>query len=228
MKIVITGASRGIGLGLARAYATRGDEVHATARKPEAAKALTDLAAGSKGKVTVHQLDVTDDDSVEKLGEAIGETPVDLLINNAGVGSSYTGLANLDLEEALMQFNTNALGPLRVTRALLDNLASAHGKIVNVSSTMGSIGDNSSGRAYPYRMSKVALNMASKNMALELSRHGITVIVINPGWVQTDMGGISAPTPVADAVANITALIDRLRPEDNGKFLHAEGRELPW
>jgi NAD(P)-dependent dehydrogenase (short-subunit alcohol dehydrogenase family) len=228
MRIVITGAGRGIGLGLTRAYVARGYEVHATARKPAAATALSELAATSDGKLKIHQVDVTDDDAVERLGDEIGDVPVDILFNNAGVGSSYTGLANLDLDEAILQFNTNALGPLRVTRALLDNVVQARGKIVNISSTMGSIGDNTSGRAYPYRMSKAALNMASKNMALELSRHGITVIIVNPGWVQTDMGGISAPTPVADAVANITGLVDRLRPEDNGKFLHAEGRELPW
>jgi NAD(P)-dependent dehydrogenase (short-subunit alcohol dehydrogenase family) len=228
MRIVITGAGRGIGLGLTKAYVARCYDVHATARKPAAATALSELAAASDGKLKIHQLDVTDDDAVERLGDELGDIPVDILFNNAGVGSSYTGLANLDLEEAILQFNTNALGPLRVTRALLDNVVQARGKIVNISSTMGSIADNTSGRAYPYRMSKAALNMASKNMALELSRHGITVVVINPGWVQTDMGGISAPTPVADAVANITGLVDRLRPEDNGKFLHAEGRELPW
>jgi NAD(P)-dependent dehydrogenase (short-subunit alcohol dehydrogenase family) len=228
MRVVITGANRGIGLGLVKAFLGRGDDVHAAARRPEQASALNELAAGAGGKLRVHQLDVVEDAAAERLGEELRDLPVHLLINNAGVGSSYTGLANLDLEEALEQFNVNALGPLRVTRALLDNVAAARGKIVNVSSTMGSIGDNTSGRAYPYRMSKVALNMATKNMALELGKHGVTVVVINPGWVQTDMGGISAPTPVSDAVANIVTLIDRLRPEDTGKFLHAEGRELPW
>jgi NAD(P)-dependent dehydrogenase (short-subunit alcohol dehydrogenase family) len=230
MRVVITGANRGIGLALAVGYGERGAEVHATARKPADAHALQDLAArlGGPGHVQIHELDVTDGAQARRLGDDLANHPVDLLINNAGVSSSYQNLPSLDFDEILDSFNVNAVGALRVTRALLPQLRAGHGKIVNVSSTMGSIGDNSSGRAYGYRMSKAALNMATKNLALELGRTGIITVTINPGWVQTDMGGSSAPVPVQTSAANIMALADRLTPADNGKFLHAEDRELPW
>jgi NAD(P)-dependent dehydrogenase (short-subunit alcohol dehydrogenase family) len=230
MRVVVTGANRGIGLALATSYGERGEEVHATARKPDEAHALRELAArlGGPGHVQIHQLDVTDDAQARRLGDELARQPVDLLINNAGVSSSYQSLPTLDFKEILEAFNVNALGALRVARALLPQLRAANGKIINVSSTMGSIGDNSSGRAYGYRMSKAALNMATKNLALELARTGVITITINPGWVQTDMGGSSAPVPVQKSAANIIALADRLTPADNGKFLHAEDRELPW
>jgi NAD(P)-dependent dehydrogenase (short-subunit alcohol dehydrogenase family) len=231
VRVVITGANRGIGLALARAYAERGDQVHATARRPTEAGALQELAAraaAGRGSLQVHELDVTREADARRLGEELGDHHVDLLINNAGIVSSYQNLPSLDIEATLEQFNVNALGALRVTRALLENLCAARGKIINVSSTMGSIGDNSSGRAYGYRMSKAALNMATRNLAIELGRQGVTVIALNPGWVQTDMGGAGAPTPVEESAANIVALAEGMQPSDNGKFLHAEGRELPW
>jgi NAD(P)-dependent dehydrogenase (short-subunit alcohol dehydrogenase family) len=228
MRVVVTGASRGLGLGLARALAKRGDEVHATARSPGDALALDELARASRGRVRVHELDVRRDDQARALGAALGSASVDLLINNAGVGGGYSGVPALNPEEALAAFDTNALGPLRVTRALLDNLSAARGKVVNVSSTMGSIADNTSGRAYAYRMSKAALNMATRNLAIELAPAGITVVCINPGWVKTDMGGPNAPTEISEAVGWILRLADGLELEQTGRFLHAKGYELPW
>jgi NAD(P)-dependent dehydrogenase (short-subunit alcohol dehydrogenase family) len=227
MNVVVTGASRGIGLGLARALAKRGDEVHAGVRTPGSAAALAALAEAYP-RVRVHELDVRREDQARRLAAAIGSAGVDLLINNAGVGAGYAGLAGVSADEALACFDTNALGPLRVTRALLENLRAARGKIVNVSSTMGSLADNTSGRAYAYRMSKAALNMATKNMALELAPFGITVVCINPGWVKTDMGGPNAPTEIEESVAHIVKLADALGPDQTGKFLHAKGHELPW
>jgi NAD(P)-dependent dehydrogenase (short-subunit alcohol dehydrogenase family) len=228
MRAVVTGASRGLGLGLARALAKRGDEVHATARSPGDAAALDELARTSRGRVRVHELDVRRDDQARALGAALGSAGVDLLINNAGVGGGYSGLAALNPEEALAAFDTNALGPLRVTRALVDNISAARGKVINVSSTMGSIADNTSGRAYAYRMSKAALNMATRNLAIELAPAGVTVVCVNPGWVKTDLGGPNAPTEIADSVGWILRLADSLELEQTGRFLHAKGYELPW
>src|SRR5262249_22295654 len=179
--VVVTGANRGLGLGLAQALAKRGDEVHATARSPADAASLQELAHQSRGRVHVHELDVRRDDHAQRLRAALGSASVDLLINNAGLGASYATLGGVSLEEALACFDTNALGAMRVTRALLENLRVARGKVINMSSTMGSIADNTSGRAYAYRMSKAALNMATKNMALELAPSGVTVVCINPG-----------------------------------------------
>jgi NAD(P)-dependent dehydrogenase (short-subunit alcohol dehydrogenase family) len=113
-------------------------------------------------------------------------------------------------------------------RALRPNLRAARGKVVHITSLMGSMADNASGRAYAYRMSKAALNMASVNLALELKDEGVLSVVVNPGWVKTDMGGPEAPTSVEESAGQIVALSDRLERKDTGKFFHAKGDELPW
>jgi NAD(P)-dependent dehydrogenase (short-subunit alcohol dehydrogenase family) len=228
MRVVVTGANRGIGLGLVRVYLGRGDEVHAAARRPESASELQALLGEAAGLLSLHPLDVTDEEACRELARSLEGQPVHLLFNNAGVGGWRDGLDALDMAETLRVLDTNTLGPLRVTRALRQNLAAGPGKVVNVSSTMGSIGDNRSGGSYAYRMSKAALNMASKNLALELAAQGIVVVTVNPGWVRTDMGGPAAPTPVAESAENLARLADRLTPADTGKFLHARGHDLPW
>jgi len=229
MRVVVTGANRGLGLGLARAYAARGDEVCATARKPSEAIELQSLSRDSAGKVSVHELDVRSDDQARALAAAIGDAAVDVLINNAGVSGKWsTSLQTFDAEEALRCFDVNALGAIRVTRALLPNLRAARGKIVNVTSLMGSIADNGSGRGYAYRMSKAALNMATCNIAHDVKGFGGTALALHPGWVKTEMGGEGAPEEIRDAVARIVATIERASAESNGKFWHAKGNELPW
>jgi NAD(P)-dependent dehydrogenase (short-subunit alcohol dehydrogenase family) len=229
MRVVITGANRGLGLGLARAYAERGDEVWATARKPAEAGELQALARASEGRVRVHALDVRDDEQVGAFAAALGGAGVDVLINNAGVAGTWsTTLQTFDAEEALRCFDTNALGAVRVTRALVPNLRAARGKIANMTSRMGSIGDNGSGRGYAYRLSKAALNMATRNVAHEVKGFGGIAIALHPGWVRTEMGGDGATEEIADAVARIVSVIDRLKPGDSGRFWHADGTELPW
>src|SRR5688572_6367030 len=207
-RIVITGANRGIGLGLARAHAERGDDVHATAREPEAAAELRALRG-----VTVYPLDVGSDASVARFAGELGDAPVQVLYNNAGIGGGWKALPDVDLEECRRAFEVNALGPMRVTRALLPALRAARAagagsrvgsKVIDVTSRMGSIGDTDQGRAYAYRLSKAAQNMATKCFAIELAADGVVCIALHPGWVQTDMGGRSAPTPLATAVSQIT------------------------
>ncbi len=231
MRIVITGANRGIGLELARRYVARGDQVIAGARRPEAAGDLDELARAYEQRLEVVKLDVTSAADVEALSAHLGKQPVDLLINNAGVSSPFSTLSDLNeakLGQALDVFNVNALGPLRVTRVLSENLIVAKGRLVNVTSLMGSMEDNGSGRAYAYRMSKAALNMATTNMALELGPAGVTVVAINPGWVRTDLGGERAPTAVDECGAALETLFDGLTPAHNGQFLNWDGRRLPW
>jgi NAD(P)-dependent dehydrogenase (short-subunit alcohol dehydrogenase family) len=228
MNIVITGANRGIGLELTRRYIDRGDTVFATARKPEQAAELQALSAKATGRLRLIALDVTDGAACAALPSRVETPRVELLINNAGVSSGWGGLDELDFATALRDFDANALGPVRVVRALRGKLVAAHGKVVNMTSLMGSIADNQSGRGYGYRMSKVALNMATVNLALELAPEGVTCVCVHPGWVKTDMGGPGAPTPVGESAGQVIMLIDRLGNDSAGKFYHAEGRPLPW
>ena len=229
MRLVVTGANRGLGLGLARASAARGDDVWATARRPAEATELADLARASHGRVHVHAVDVRDDAQVVAFAAALGAAPVDVLVNNAGVAGKWRGgLADFDAAEALASFDTNALGAIRMTRALLANLSAARGKVVNMTSLMGSIADNGSGRAYAYRMAKVALNMATRNLAHDLRAFGGVAVALHPGWVKTDMGGAGATEEIADAVGRILASIDRFGAAESGRFFHAKGQELPW
>jgi NAD(P)-dependent dehydrogenase (short-subunit alcohol dehydrogenase family) len=229
MRVVVTGANRGLGLGLASVYAARGDEVWATARNLERASELRTLERSSGGLVHAHDLDVRSDEQVSAFATAIGEASVDRLINNAGIASSWSGnLQDFDAEEALRCFDTNALGAVRVTRALIPNLRAARGKVVNMTSLMGSIADNGSGHAYAYRMSKAALNMATRNIAHEVKGFGGIAIALHPGWVKTEMGGEGAAEEIPDAVARLVAVIERVGPADSGRFWHAKGQELPW
>jgi NAD(P)-dependent dehydrogenase (short-subunit alcohol dehydrogenase family) len=229
MRIVITGANRGLGLGMSRAFAARGEDVWATARRVGEANELQALAKSSGGKVRVHEVDVRDDAQVRALAAAIGDASVDVLINNAGVAGDWsTSLATFDAEEALKCFDTNALGAIRVTKALIPNLRAARGKVVNMTSRMGSIADNGSGRGYAYRMSKAALNMATRNIAHEVKGFGGVAVALHPGWVKTEMGGEGAPEEIADAVGRLVSSIDGFSAEHSGRFWHAKGEELPW
>jgi NAD(P)-dependent dehydrogenase (short-subunit alcohol dehydrogenase family) len=155
---------------------------------------------------------------------------VDALVNNAGImGKRASGLEALEMDDVLATYNTNALGMLRVTRALLPHLKEGAGKkILNVSTGMGSIADNTSGGGWGYRLSKAALNMATKNLALELGPIGIRCVAVNPGWVQTDMGGSSATMKVEESASRLIRIIDELTPEESGSFLDNDGKPYPY
>jgi NAD(P)-dependent dehydrogenase (short-subunit alcohol dehydrogenase family) len=230
MHVVITGASRGIGLEFVRRYLSRGDHVVAACRDPDRATELAALAAAAGPRARLLACDVASDASVAAFAAALGDAPVDLLVNNAGVAGGWESLDGVATDVALDTYNVNALGPVRVTRALLPHLARASApRVAHISSGMGSIADNGSGGAYAYRMSKAALNMAARNLAVDLRPRGVVSVAINPGWVATDMGGANAPTAVGDSVAAMVARFDALTLADSGKFLdwtRAEG--FPW
>ena len=229
MRWVITGASRGLGLEFARQLAARGETVEAAAREPHASAKLEQLAAASGGRVRVHACDVADDASVAAFAKAVGQVPVDVLVNNAGVMGKMKAFDELDLADVTRTFNVNTLGPLRVTRALLPHLMLAKTRrVAHVTSGMGSIGDNGSGGAYGYRMSKAALNMMNKSLSVDYASKGFTCVVLNPGWVQTDMGGKGAPTPVEESVAKMLGRLDGLTPQENGAFLDYKGGTYAW
>jgi NAD(P)-dependent dehydrogenase (short-subunit alcohol dehydrogenase family) len=229
MHYLITGANRGIGLELTRQLLARGEHVDATAREPEASADLKALGPASGGRLRIFRCDVGSDSSVRELGAALGDTAIDVVINNAGIMGEMASLEKMDLASALHTIDVNAFGALRVSRAALPMVRRGQRKcLVHITSGMGSIGDNSSGGAYGYRMSKAALNMASKSMSVDLAHEGIVSVVVNPGWVQTDMGGSGAPLPVETSAGNIIALIDRLKMSDTGSFFNHTGKKFEW
>lgn len=221
--VLITGANRGIGLELARQYSADGWQVIGTARRPDAADELRNL------DVTVMQLDVTDQASVEQLaGDLEGQT-IDVLINNAGILPMVRSISEIDFEEFNQTMAVNTVGPIRVTQALLPNLrAGEMKKIINTTSIIGSISRKTSGGFYGYSESKAALNMFTRSLAGELRSEGFICIVIHPGWVQTDMGGPSAPVSVANSASGIRSVIENLTAEGNGEFWTFDGQHIPW
>lgn len=218
--VLITGASRGIGAEFAAQYAAGGWRVIAACRDP----------AKFDGDGEAHALDVTDAASVAALGLAMAGEKIDLLINNAGIyGPRNLPFDGLDYEAWDQVLRTNLMGPMRVAAALAGPvLASPGKKLVFMSSKVGSIAENSSGGSYLYRSSKTALNMAVKSLSLDLSGKGAICLMFHPGWVQTDMGGATAPVDAPASVAGMRAVIDRASADDNGRFFNYDGTELPW
>ncbi len=218
--IVITGASRGIGLELARQYTAAGNEVIRTVR--DADKADTSIG-------TAMTLDVTSADSVASFAAALGDRPVDLLINNAGVsGPARQSATDMDFDGFQTVIDANVFGPLRVTQALLPNLRKASGaKVAVVSSRMGSLALAQSG-SVAYRTSKAAVNMAFKLLSGELKGEGIAVMMLHPGWVRTDMGGAGADIDVETSASGIRTVLGELNIGNTGSFRAYDGEDLPW
>ena len=231
-RVVVTGASRGLGLEFVRQFLEQGCHVHALLRKPRGSKDLQRLLKEQPDALAAAACNVADEGSVEKAAAAVRERwrSVDLLINNAGVvGDRSDSLRKLDPDEAREAFDINALGPILMTRHLLPLLEKGtNPKVINVTSLMGSMADNDSGGWWAYRMSKAALNMATVNMAHELHDASIATMVIHPGWVSTDMGGRMAPLRAADSVAGMIKVIDGLRLRNSGCFKDHTGAALPW
>lgn len=220
--VLVTGASRGIGLELARQLSERGERVVATARSPDSARALQEL------EVEIVPLDVTDPDSVAALAEHLEGRPLDLLIHNSGRGGGGSSVESLDLEEFEELLRVNCLGPMRVTRALLPLLRAGERRaILHLSSRLGSI-ELADGGRYAYRSSKTALNMCNRLLAQELAAEGFTCVVVHPGWVRTDMGGPQAPLSVEESARDLVERIDQLESAQNGCFLNHDGSPLPW
>lgn len=230
LTVLVTGANRGLGLEFARQYAADGWKVHAACRNPGDAKELLGLAAGSGGRIEVIALDVTDAASVRTAAANLAGVPVDLLINNAGIGSPKgQKLGSLDYAAWQRVLDANTLGPMRVVEAFLGHVEKgAQKKIVTITSGMGSIEDNGSGGSYAYRSSKAAVNMVVKSLSIDLAARGITCIVMNPGWVRTDMGGPGGQLSPEQSIAGMRKVIAGLKPEDSGRFFNHDGRQYPW
>jgi NAD(P)-dependent dehydrogenase (short-subunit alcohol dehydrogenase family) len=217
--ILITGAGRGIGLALAQHLAARGDRVIALCRTPS--PELEQI----EGIRVIGDIEVTDGAAIERLASQLDKQPLDIVIHNAGVLSDET-LTDLNIDRIQHQFAVNAIAPLHLTQALLPNLRNGS-KVVLISSLMGSIEDNGSGGMYGYRMSKAALNMAGKNLSIDLKAAGIAVGLFHPGLVATAMTqgqGMSTE----QAAGNLIDRIDQLSLASSGQFFRATGEPLPW
>jgi len=226
--ILITGANRGIGLGLANKFLAHGHSVIATARNPDGARDLWALEHAYPGSFRILGLDVTSATGLQHLRTALAGQAIDVLINNAGyLSNPGSGFVELTPDELHKSFAINATGSLLVTQCLLTNLqAAAEPIMVAISSKMGSIADNSSGGYYAYRMSKTALNMFVRSFANDYP--DITSVTLHPGWVKTDMGGAAAPTTVEESASGLFDVITKLKPVDSGRFIDFLGANVDW
>jgi NAD(P)-dependent dehydrogenase (short-subunit alcohol dehydrogenase family) len=215
---LITGANRGIGLELCRQLQGRGETVIAVCR--QASPELETLGVRIESGV-----ELSDESAIAALVGRLGERRLDGAILNAGILEA-DDLPSLQAGSVLRQFEVNALAPLLLARALLPHLGEGS-KLALITSRMGSIDDNGSGGYYGYRMSKVALNMAGRSLAIDLRPRGITVAILHPGMVATRMVGFSG-IPPQEAARGLVARIDALSPATSGNFLHANGEPLPW
>ena len=216
---LITGANRGIGLEFCRQYAAQGWRVLACCRRPSKGLELSG--------VETYQLDVADPAQIQKLADRLSGVSIDLLINNAGIYPDSGSFGKIDYEKWLRAFEINAMAPLRMAEAFVNQIARG-GTIATLTSKMGSLADNTSGGEYPYRSSKAAANMVAKSLAIDLKALGIISVALHPGWVKTDMGGPSALISVEQSVSGMRRVLGKLEPADSGKFLAYDGLEIPW
>lgn len=228
--VFISGANRGIGLGMALFMARQGYMVFSGYRAEERSVRLFDEAKEG-GRVIPVRVDVTAEDDLRALVDTIDTRAgrLDILVNSAGVNlGKASEIDALSLREFTESFLVNVGGPFLATRYLLPLLKKGtEKKVVNITSQMGSI-QLSTGDMVPYRVSKAALNMLTKNQAIACQPHGITVIGLHPGWVRTDMGGAEAPLGVEDSVTRLLEIIEKVSLSRTGEFISFTGEVIPY
>ena len=226
--VLITGANKGIGLALTRQFAAQGDRVLACCRDPGKAADLQALAS-TNANVTAHAVQVTDGASVTALAAAVGSTPIDVLINNAGSAiPAKQSLAEMDYDGALEAFSINTLAPFRVLQTFRNNLkAGSNARVVTITSQFGAMSFDVP-FVYVYSATKAAVNKLMRLASLELIKEGITTVVIHPGHVKTDMGGPTGALTPEESAKGIINVISGLSAEQNGSFLTWEGKTHTW
>ena len=229
--VLVTGASRGLGLEFVRQLLARGDAVVAACRRPRDAEALAALASAHPDRLQLRALELTDPGSRAALLASVEALwgGIDLLINNAGVLASGERFGQLDAATFRAAFETNTLAPLLFAEAATPLLAKGRAPTVAyLSSVLGSIASTQSFYTPSYAVSKAALNMAVRLAAIPMAEHGIRSVALHPGWVKTDMGGPSAPLEAPDSVAGMLKVIDTLPADARGDFIDYRGEALPW
>ena len=227
--ILVTGTSRGIGLEFVKQFNKLGWNILACCRNPDQASELQALASANDN-ISLHPLDVSDEQSIQQLSQQLGDSPVDILLNNAGVYASGSNqLGQIDKSTWLKAIETNTIGPLLMAQSFLENLENGKlKKIATVSSKVGSIDDNRSGGGYAYRSSKSAVNQVMKSLSIDLADRGIKVITLHPGWVKTDMGGPNALIDTQESVSGMIEVLKDFSDQQSGSFLNYDGSVIPW
>ena len=227
--ILVTGANRGIGLELVKQYCNQNYQVIGTYRNENTSGEFISMSQ-NLNNLKVYSLDVSSDQSLKDFSSKLGDTPVDIFINNAGVyGPRDSSFNNVDERNWISVFQTNAIAPLLLTQLIIENLRNgSQKKLIYITSKMGSIDDNKSGGAYIYRSSKTALNSVVKSISLDLAKDGMKVALLHPGWVRTDMGGPNGLIDTTTSVSGMIEVIDRLSQSDSGCFFNYDGSKIPW
>ena len=234
-SMLVTGASRGLGLEMVRQFVGDGWRIYACCRTPETATDLAALAARSDGAITLHTLDVSKPEQVAALADEFRCTPIDMLVNNAGLlgctidAMEPANFGSIDYDAWMQVHEINTMAPLRVTEAFVDHVAASEKKLLLFMSThMGCITELADGGLYPYRSSKAALNLLVKGLSIDLAPRGVRTLAVHPGWVVTDMGGPDAPVNKVDSIAGIRQVVANYGGGQTGRFFQYDGRELPW
>ena len=179
--------------------------------------------------IEILELDLLKENSENTLSDLLSDKPIDILINNAGLGNSNQQFDSVSSKPWLEVLKVNLIAPLMITQSIIENVKKGSSKkIYFLSSQLGSIRDNTSGGMYIYRSSKTGLNQIVKSLSVDLKAHGITVISLHPGWVKTDMGGPNAPVSIEESIEGMMKVIKTTDIRDTGRFLNYDGRELPW
>ena len=223
-NILIIGANRGLGLEFAKQYSNKENNVFATTRNKNNAKELYSIK-----NIKVFELDLNSDKSLDNFIKDISSQKIDILIHNAGIFRDEQLDEDLNIDAWMNELRINAVIPIILARKLKSNLQMGLSKkIVFISSQMGSIDDNYSGRFYFYRSSKSALNSAAKSLSIDWKEDGISILILHPGWVKTDMGGNSAKLEIPDSISQMIRVIQDLNLANSGSFVNYAGEKLEW
>ena len=223
-NILIIGANRGLGLEFAKQYSNKNHNIFATTRNNSASQELNEIKNSN-----IFELDLNSDESLNKFVNEISPQKIDILIHNAGIFRDEQLEQDLDINAWMNEMRINAVIPIILARKLKANIQMAKDKkIVFISSQMGSIDDNYSGRFYFYRSSKSALNSAAKSLSIDWKEDGISILIIHPGWVKTDMGGNNANLEISDSISQMIKVIDDMTLSNSGSFVNYAGKKLEW
>ena len=230
MNVLITGASRGIGLEMVKYGIEHNWRIFACCRHPQQAETLLSVAKLANGGVSVHVADMYELATIQALSYELRNEAIDILINNAGIyGSDKNKFGHVDVQSWINTFQVNTIAPMKIAEALIEQVRMGERKIIAcMSSKMGSMADNGSGGSYIYRSSKAALNAVVKSMAVDLKEEGIKCVALHPGWVKTDMGGPNAEISTRESVNNLFDILLSLKDHDSGRFIDIDGTDIPW